>query len=122
MVQRCSRSTLPWPTSRDASGSSARSSADFGDRFLVDGADAVAADYIVARLAAPPSALVVVDYLKLLDQRRDSPSVMEQVGSLKRFAREVTRSSSAFADGWQLRCGGQPFPGWRTFARRTRWT
>ncbi len=63
--------------------------ADFRDRFLVDDADAITADYIVARLAcAPPSTLVVVDYLQLLDQKRDSPSVMEQVGSLKRFARE----------------------------------
>jgi replicative DNA helicase len=37
---------------------------------------------------APPNMLVVVDYLQLLDQKRENPSVMHQVMQLKHFARE----------------------------------
>jgi replicative DNA helicase len=61
----------------------------FRDKLLVDDSNHIRSDYIVARLkSAPPNTLVVVDYLQLLDQRRDNPSVMDQVGELKRFARE----------------------------------
>jgi replicative DNA helicase len=61
----------------------------FRDRFLLDDSDRISASYIVARLtSAPPNMLVVIDYLQLLDQKRDNPSAMEQVAELKRFARE----------------------------------
>lgn len=32
--------------------------------------------------------LVIIDYLQLLEQKRDNPSAMDQVAELKRFARE----------------------------------
>lgn len=59
------------------------------DRLLVDDSDDVCAAHIVARLAgAPVHTLVVIDYLQLLDQRRDQPALAEQVAELARFARE----------------------------------
>lgn len=58
-------------------------------RLLVDDSDDVCAAHIVARIAgAPAHTLVVIDYLQLLDQRRDQPALAEQVAELARFARE----------------------------------
>ena len=60
----------------------------FGGRFLFDGADAISADHITAVLAgAPRGTVAVVDYLQLLDQRRDNPDLMTQVRALAAFAR-----------------------------------
>jgi replicative DNA helicase len=43
----------------------------------------------VTRLAAAaPGTLVVIDYLQLLDQQRDKPDLMDQVHTLRSFARE----------------------------------
>ena len=57
--------------------------------FSFDGSDAIDADHIVAKLAAaPPRTLVVIDYLQLLDQRRDSPPLADQVRTLRDFARD----------------------------------
>ena len=54
-----------------------------------DCSDAISADYIVARLAdAPRGTVAVIDYLQLLDQRRDTPDLALQVRTLKAFARE----------------------------------
>ena len=62
---------------------------DFRGKLLIDDSDGICADYIIARLSsAPPNTLVVIDYLQLLDQKRDTPQVMEQVEALRRFARE----------------------------------
>jgi replicative DNA helicase len=62
---------------------------DFRDNFIVDDSDGICADYIIARLAsAPENTLVVVDYLQLLDQKREHPILMHQVQQLKDFARE----------------------------------
>jgi replicative DNA helicase len=59
------------------------------DRILVDDSDQICADYIIAQLAAAPThTLVVVDYLQVLDQRRENPPLMHQVQQLKSFARE----------------------------------
>jgi len=59
----------------------------FNDSFLVDDSDRICADYIIARLeSAPAKMLVVIDYLQLLDQRRDTPDLMQQVRQLKEFA------------------------------------
>lgn len=64
-------------------------SATFGDLFAFDASDDICAGHIVAALAsAPPGTLAVIDYLQLLDQRRDKPGLMEQVRALKAFARE----------------------------------
>lgn len=57
--------------------------------FEFDGSDAICADYLIAALAgAPRGTLIVVDYLQLLDQRRDRPALMAQVRALKSFASE----------------------------------
>ena len=60
----------------------------FSERFLLDVSDRICADYIVTQLAsAPPRTLVVVDYLQLLDQKRENADLMDQVHRLKDFAR-----------------------------------
>lgn len=61
----------------------------FADLFAIDDSDDISADYIVARLrSAPPNMLIVVDYLQLLDQRRENPSLVHQAMQLKHFARQ----------------------------------
>lgn len=56
-------------------------------RFEFDGSDAISADYMIAALAsAPRGTLVVIDYLQLLDQKRNRPDLMTQVKALKAFA------------------------------------
>jgi hypothetical protein len=63
--------------------------AQFADRFEFDASDLISADYIMRRLAAAPrDTFVVVDYLQLLDQRRENPDLMLQVCALRSFARE----------------------------------
>jgi replicative DNA helicase len=63
--------------------------AEFTGLFDCDCSDAISADYIVARLAdAPRGTIAVIDYLQLLDQRRETPELMLQVRALKEFARE----------------------------------
>ncbi|AFL50810.1 replicative DNA helicase [Sinorhizobium fredii] len=55
--------------------------------FEFDCSDAIGADYIMEKLAsAPRGTLVVVDYLQLLDQRRENPELAQQVRALKAFA------------------------------------
>ncbi|MBX8826299.1 DNA helicase [Ochrobactrum sp. SFR4] len=59
------------------------------DLFVFDGSDAISADYIIARMAAAPhGAYIVIDYLQILDQRRDKPDLAEQVAALKSFAQQ----------------------------------
>lgn len=61
----------------------------FAGLFEFDSSDAISADYIVERLAAAPrGTLAVVDYLQLLDQKREKPELMNQVRALKAFARD----------------------------------
>ncbi|MDA8586907.1 DNA helicase [Rhodobacteraceae bacterium] len=56
---------------------------------IVDTSDDISADYIIECLNdAPHDALIVVDYLQLLDQRRTNPALNEQVQALKKFATE----------------------------------
>ncbi|WP_299616019.1 DNA helicase [uncultured Tateyamaria sp.] len=56
---------------------------------VLDTSDEICAAYIIERLGhRPGEALVVVDYLQLLDQRRSNPSLEEQVRALKTFAVE----------------------------------
>ena len=57
--------------------------------FEFDGSDAITADYLIAALVwAPRGTLVVIDYLQLLDQKRERPDLMTQVRALKAFASE----------------------------------
>ena len=63
--------------------------ARFNGLFEFDTSDAISADYIVRILrSAPRGTLAVIDYLQLLDQRRENPGLMEQVRTLKAFARD----------------------------------
>lgn len=62
---------------------------DFCDRFDFDNSDAISADYIIDRLkSVPRGTVVVIDYLQLLDQKRENPDLMDQVKALKAFARD----------------------------------
>ena len=60
-----------------------------GDLFEIDSSDAVSAGHIMKKLAsAAPRTLAVIDYLQLLDQKRENPTLMLQVRALKAFARD----------------------------------
>ena len=62
--------------------------AEFASLFEFDNSDAISANYIVGKLAeAPRGTLAVVDFLQLLDQKREKPELMIQVQMLKAFAR-----------------------------------
>jgi len=62
---------------------------NFSASFLIDDGDQICADHIMARLAsAPAKTLVIIDYLQLLDQKRQNAALMDQVRRLKSFARE----------------------------------
>jgi replicative DNA helicase len=63
--------------------------AQFDELFAVDCSDAISADYVVKEMAAAPrGTVVVIDYLQLLDQRRENPDLSVQVRALKSFARD----------------------------------
>lgn len=63
--------------------------ADFHDKFQFDTSDNINADYIMAKLSTvPKGTVVVIDYLQLLDQKRENPELMQQVRALKSFANE----------------------------------
>lgn len=56
---------------------------------VVDTSDNICAAYIIERLSMTGnSSLVVVDYLQLLDQKRNNPPLEEQVHALKKLATE----------------------------------
>lgn len=55
---------------------------------LIDTSDDITAGHVIARLAAVEgAALVVIDYLQLLDQKRSNPDLPSQIGALKAHAR-----------------------------------
>lgn len=64
-----------------------RKTGDTGQRPLtIDTSDDVSADYIVNRLAGETApALIVVDYLQLLDQKRTNPALTDQIAALRDF-------------------------------------
>ena len=65
------------------------SASAIGQRFHFDNSDSICARYIMDSLAAAElCAVVVVDYLQLLDQKRENPPLAQQVACLKAFARE----------------------------------
>ena len=62
---------------------------EVGERFIFDDSDEICAARIIERLErAKREAIVVIDYLQLLDQRRTNPSLQEQVSALRRFAKQ----------------------------------
>lgn len=57
------------------------------DLFNFDNSNAISASYIIDRLGSAPSGtVVVIDYLQLLDQKRDNPNLALQVSALKTFS------------------------------------
>jgi hypothetical protein len=59
----------------------------FRDLLLVDTSEEMSSRHIARRLTdAPPRTLVVVDYLQLLDQRRDKPPLEVQLRELRELA------------------------------------
>ncbi len=53
---------------------------------VVDTSDYVSADYVISRLRTEKEpALIIVDYLQLLDQKRTNPSLDDQIKSLQRY-------------------------------------
>ncbi len=85
---------------------------EFADRFDCDCSDAISADYIVAALGnAPRGTVAVIDYLQLLDQRRDTPELALQVKALKAFARERGLILVFISQiGRSYEASGKPFP------------
>jgi replicative DNA helicase len=62
---------------------------EFESLFEFDGSDGICADHIMGVLAVEPrGAFAVVDYLQLLDQKRNNPDLSVQVRALQAFARE----------------------------------
>lgn len=58
-----------------------------GTAFALDCSDEICAGYIIDRSrSAAPGTVIVIDYLQLLDQRREHPPLAEQVEALKAFA------------------------------------
>jgi replicative DNA helicase len=61
----------------------------YADRFDFDDSDDICATYIIGQLqSATAGTVVVIDYLQLLDQRRETPDLIEQVRQLKAFAKD----------------------------------
>jgi len=85
---------------------------DFADLFVLDDSEEIRADYVVSRMAsAPPKTLVVIDYLQLLDHRRDNPSLMDQMQELRRFATErqmIVVCLSQISRGYEA--ASKPYP------------
>lgn len=64
--------------------------ASMSDRFTLDTSDAICSDYFIGQLAsAERGSLAVIDYLQLLDRRRDTPDLNTQIRSLRAFARRA---------------------------------
>ena len=56
---------------------------------VVDTSDEISAEYIIGRLSAANSALVVVDYLQILDQKRTNPSLDCQMSTLRKYLNDT---------------------------------
>ncbi|MDW5313574.1 DNA helicase [Rhizobium sp. PL01] len=61
-----------------------------GDALEIVADDDICAGHIIRHLAgAPRGTVAVVDYLQILDQRRDKPELSEQLGALQAFAEKA---------------------------------
>lgn len=85
------------------------------DRFEVDLSDGINAEHVMRVLgAAPRGTLAVIDYLQLLDQRRENPDLGTQVRQLKAFAAQrgiVLVFISQIDRGYDP--AERPAPGWQ---------
>lgn len=92
-----------------------RSQQDFKGQWLLDTSEDMSAGYICQRLAdAPPGTLAIVDYLQLLDQRRDKPGIDLQLRELKALAlerRSIVVCLSQIAR--EFKAGYKAVPSWR---------
>jgi len=60
---------------------------ELGSNFVLNTSDEISADYIIDELDdVPGGAVIAVDYLQVLDQKRDNPEINQQGLALKRFA------------------------------------
>jgi replicative DNA helicase len=63
---------------------------DLGDALEIVTSDEICADYIMRHLTeSSPGTVAVIDYLQILDQRRNKPQLSEQVIALQGFARRT---------------------------------
>lgn len=61
--------------------------AEFSSVFKFDASNKINAEYIMTELSdMPPGTMVVIDYLQLLDQKRENPELTTQISELKSFA------------------------------------
>ena len=84
----------------------------FARPVVVDTSDGICAAYIIEPVGnTPGDALVVVDYLQLLDQKRSNPPLDEQIRALKSFAAEsgaIVVMISQIDCAFDLSSGGLP--------------
>jgi replicative DNA helicase len=60
-----------------------------GTGVRIDTSDDISADHMIRQLqSAPRGTLVIVDYLQLLDQKRENPTLAQQVKALRAFGQE----------------------------------
>ena len=58
-----------------------------GTPIIVDASDNICSAHIIERISKEPKeALIVIDYLQLLDQKRNNPPLEEQLHALKEYA------------------------------------
>ncbi len=61
-----------------------------GDALLVDTSDEIDAQHIIEQLREKPhGAVVAIDYLQVLDQRRSSPEINQQIEALRKWANDA---------------------------------
>lgn len=64
--------------------------AGVADRLDIVTSDDISADHVIAHLTGSPAGTVaIIDYLQILDQRRDKPVLADQVAALGDFARQT---------------------------------
>lgn len=85
---------------------------DFEDRFRFDGSEQISADYIMEKTRhMAEGTLVVVDYLQLLDQRRDNPELMSQIRALRDFSVDKGIATICISQVWRtFDAAQQAFP------------
>ncbi|MGY8605926.1 DNA helicase [Gluconobacter cerinus] len=65
-------------------------SSGLGTALEIVTSDEICAEYIMRHLAdTSPGTVAVIDYLQILDQRRNKPELSEQISSLQNFARKT---------------------------------
>lgn len=61
-----------------------------GDAFRLDTSDAINADYIIEQQrGAPRGTVLAIDYLQILDQRRENPEINGQIAALRAFGQRA---------------------------------